>query len=146
MQVIFYRNSSDPKCVNKNIANLGSADCQVKHDRGVLTPTVIVAKSAIPSFAQVNYMRISGLNRYYYASVRELPAGQIEITGKVDALMTYNTGIRNINTTILRQENYYNKYYQDDLCPVRTTKTIIYKTVGIMPSVKTNILTVDGGN
>lgn len=145
MNVTFYRNSSDPRKVNKSISSLGSADCQVKHDRGVTNPTVIISKTALSNFADVNYMYISGLHRYYYAKVTELPAGMLEITGDVDVLMTYKSGIKNITCTIARQENLYNKYYQDDMMPVRSTKTVTYKTVGVLPTAKTNIITVDGG-
>lgn len=145
MRVTFYRNASDYKKVNKSLTVLGSADCEVKHDRGVLTPLVIISKKNCPNFAQVNYMHIQGLNRYYYAKVSELPAGMLQIEGNVDVLMSYGSGIRGITCTILRQEHLYNKYYQDDKVSIRATKTITYKTVGVLPSAKTNIITVDGG-
>lgn len=145
MNVTFYQNSSDPLVANKTISAIGSANCEVKHERGVLEPSVIISKQAAGDFANINYMYISGLHRYYYAKVAELPAGMLEITGNVDVLMSYNSGIKNITCTIIRQENLYNKYYQDTMCPVRATKTLTYKTVGTLPNVKTNIITVDGG-
>lgn len=147
MQVTFYSNSSDPRVVSKTISTIGSASCEVKHERGVLNPSVIISKQAVGDFfANINYMYISGLHRYYYAKVAELPAGMLQIDGEVDVLMTYNSGIRNINCTIMRQQNLYNKYYQDDKVSIRSTKTVIYKTVGVLPIAKTNIITVDGGN
>lgn len=144
--VRFYSNSSDPKKVGKSLSSLGSATCNLKHDSDVLQPTIEVAKSAISNWSRVNYMYIPDYGRYYFitGNISET-AGIMTVHGRVDVLQTYSSGIRNVTCEIERQENNYNKYYQDEFCPVRTTKTYIYKTLGNLPRASSIILTVDGG-
>lgn len=147
MEVTFYRNNSDNRTVNKSLTTIKTIGCWIKDDCSMLNPTIKISRDALPSFANVNYMYIDTFGRYYNISPSSMVmvGDFVEITGEVDPLYSNANAIRNVSCVVLRQENKYNKYYQDTELPIRAEKTFIYKKVGSLPDVKTNVLTVDGG-
>lgn len=145
MVVNFYSTSSDEKKVDKSLNSLGSCDCQLQEPCEVLRPVFIVDRSEISNFAICNYMFIPNLGRYYYAKLRMLPGGMLEITGNVDVLMSWRSGIRGVTCDIVRQEHNYNEFYVDTLLPKRSSKNIQYLKIGEIPANNGIYLTVTGG-
>lgn len=141
----FYSTSSDEKKVDKSLNSLGSCDCQLQEPCEVLRPVIIVDRSEISNFAMCNYMHIPNLGRYYYAKLRMLPGGMLEVTGNVDALMSWRGGIRGVTCDIVRQEYNFNEFYVDTLLPKRSSKNIQYLKIGEIPANNGIYLTVTGG-
>lgn len=146
MRVMFYRNNSDERQVNKSISQLSSVDCRIKEGTSMLNPIIEIMGSSFSAWSSANYMYIDTFNRYYFIDdITASNGGVISVSGRVDVLQSNSNAIRNINCLVLRQQNRYNRYYQDSKLQIRSQKTFIYKKIGSLPSVKTNILTVDGG-
>lgn len=145
MVVNFYSTSSDEKKVDKSLNSLGSCDCQLQEPCEVLRPVVIVDRSEISNFAICNYMYIPNLGRYYYAKLRMLPGGMLEVTGNVDVLMSWRGDIRKISCVISRQQYVNSKYYIDTELPVRVERSTFFKKVGSVPHGNNICITVVGG-
>lgn len=145
MQAIFYNNRSDSRKLSKSISQLATVDCQLKDDCSLLNPVLIISHGALSSYAQCNYMYIPEFKRYYYASVSALAGDMLEVAGEVDVLMSYASGIRALQCTILRQERVFNPYIVDNFMPSRAQRNIQYVGVGTYSAGTGLYLTVDGG-
>lgn len=148
MNVTFYSNRSDEKKVGKSLSLIKSVPCRIKENTSMSSPTIILHKDSLPNWNSVNYMYIDTFSRYYFvepSAIKAVTGGEVEVGGRIDPLQSNLGSILNITCLVLRQENKYNKYYQDSELPIRSQKTYVYKKVGELPSAKTNILTVDGG-
>lgn len=146
MTVQFFNNTSDNRKISKNIALLGSVDCQLKESCSLLRPVVILARETLPRYAECNYMYIPKFRRYYYADVSAMVGDMLEIGGNVDVLMTYANQLRALNVTIVRQENMFNDFFVDQQLPIRQTKTIQFAKIGTYNAGTGMYLTVDGGS
>lgn len=147
MQVTFYYNTSDRRKLRKSLTEITTVQCWIKDDCSLRRPTIRIERSALTSFKDVNYMYIDTFGRYYFISDDVATVGDfLFITAEdVDPLMSNVSPILGIQCVILRQEFKFNKYYVDDNFPVRQTRTYIWKKVGELPHIRSNILTVDGG-
>lgn len=146
MKVTFYRMKSDADRVRKNISAVTTVDCWFKDNTSMLRPTIKIERSALPVFKDVNYFYIDTFNRYYDIAGDVLMVGDfLEVSGTVDALMSNANSIYGLTCYVLRQENAKNLYYNDNELAVKQSKSFTYKMIGTLPSVRTNILTVDGG-
>lgn len=146
MQVILYDNSSDKRKLSKSLTKLTTLECQLKEKCSLLQPRLIINHAALSSYARCNYMYIPDFKRYYFCSIVALAGDMLEIDGDVDVLMTYSSGIRAIQCTIVRQENKFNKYFKDDFIAIRANRSIQYVKVGTYNAGTGLYLTVDGGN
>ena len=71
-----------------------------------------------------NYAYIEEFNRYYFVTnVTSTYNGLWEIELHVDVLMSFKEGILNLNALVLRQENDYNLYLEDDDIPMEYAPT-----------------------
>lgn len=145
MQVMLYNNSSDARRLSKNINLLATANCQLKDDCSLLRPRLVINHSTLSAYANCNYMYIPDFRRYYYCNVSALPGDMLELTGDVDVLMSYASGIRSIRCTIIRQEKVYNPYIVDNFMPSRAQRNIQRISVGTYNAGVGLYLTVDGG-
>ena len=112
MIVKFMVNSSPEIYVNKSVSISKQVDCNLKGEVDILHPTLIVKDVAIGS---CNYMQIPDFsNRYYYIdSALTRNNGILEITGRVDVLMSHKTEILALGGIVARQENLYNGELKD---------------------------------
>lgn len=145
MQVIFYNNRSDSRKLSKSITQLSSVNCQLKDTCSLLNPSLIISHGALSAYATCNYMYIPDFKRYYYASVSALTGDMLEVRGEVDVLMSFASGIRALQCTILRQERVYNPYIVDSFMPSRAQRNIQYVGIGTYNAGTGLYLTVDGG-
>ena len=112
MTVNFMVNSSPEIYVNKTVSISKQVDCNLKGEVDILHPTLIVKDVKIGS---CNYMQIPDFNnRYYYIdSVITRNNGILEISGRVDVLMSHKTEILALGGIVSRQEVLYNAELKD---------------------------------
>lgn len=146
MQVAFGTVLKDPRYMDKPYSPLATFDCMWKSETSIEEPTIIC--TVFSGYARCNYFVIPEWNRRYFVTSRVVGNNNLlHISGKVDSLSTYADYIRRKNTLILRQENVWNPYIQDNELPVRTERIIEYQKVGSVgnPKGQNIILTVSGG-
>lgn len=112
MTVNFMVNSSPEIYVNKTVSISKQVNCDLKGPVDVLRPTLIVKDVSVGS---CNYFQIPDFsNRYYYIdSMITHNSGVIEISGRVDVLMSHKTEILALGGIVARQENSYNVELKD---------------------------------
>lgn len=105
--------TSDPNYkVDKSVTVQLSLSCTLKDETSVENPTILVATNT--NISACNYMYIPEFDRYYFitdiVSVRD---GLWAVSGHVDVLYTYSSGIKGCTATLKRQENLFNLYLDD---------------------------------
>lgn len=131
MNVTFYKNNSSDNTINKSLTmTYGTVACTVKEPISVLNPVVILGYSEY--IEKSNYMYIEEFGRYYYITdIKPLTGGRIQISGRVDVLMSNKKEILNLECIIDKQEssgtNYSDKYLDDGsfVTECRTFNSII---------------------
>ena len=112
MNVIFYKNKSDKKYIDKSIELIANVNCIFKDDTTIKNPTLIL--SNISGLNQSNYLYIEEFERYYYIDNITYSQQRYYIECSCDVLMSFSTGIKNCTAIIERQENEYNLYLNDE--------------------------------
>lgn len=115
MNIILYK-ITDPKI--KLVKSLGtgkSIAVQIKNPTNFLNPEFTVQKSDVIDY---NYMYVESFKRYYFYDPPSTQNSDIvTIKGNVDALMTYQSQIKNTGAIVERQQNLYNLYLADSQVP-----------------------------
>lgn len=142
MVVKLFVNNSDTKTVSKSLTNIAIYDCTVKYPCDILSPTILIHDTD-NNIARANYVFIQDWQRYYYANVTATPT-MWELSCNVDALMSWSTSIRNINTYIERQEFVYSAYIPDNNVTVTTQRGITYNKLGTLSDDYTIVLVTTG--
>ena len=114
MQVIFYSCADDRRTVNKTLTQITTADCDVWDSCNIKDPTLLLDYAA--NLTGVNYAFIPDWNRYYYVSSPTIENGtQLIAELHEDCLMSWKTGILNLNATVVRTaQNGKGNLYLDD--------------------------------
>lgn len=108
-----YTNTSDRRTANKTLELIASKDCEFKGDVDVLRPVLLLTGDA-STYSLCNYVQIPAFNRYYYATVKSVPGGMVEISCSRDPLTTaWHLGLPDRSAVIERQENNWNLYLND---------------------------------
>lgn len=124
ISVKLMHNSSPVEKIGKNLDAGTEFTCDLKADTSVLKPTLILQSAS--SLAGFNYMYIPDFNRYYFIDDIVSKNNVIwEVSGHVDVLQTYKTGILSNTAVLRRQQNKYNTYLNDDKWPVYTYDDVI---------------------
>ena len=105
MTVTLYKTSDDPRVVNKTLTAVGNTiSATAKGNFSIISPTLILDYTG--SMTGVNYFYITDFGRYYYITDISLDiGGRIVISGAIDVLKTYATGIGNATATVIRSES-----------------------------------------
>lgn len=148
MNVQFYNNKSDSRKLSKNIVPLGGVvACMLKEPCEILYPVLKLKRSSLQDYAQCNYMFIPAFNRYYFVKCKALTGDMLEVEAlKVDVAMTYASGIRALKCTIVRQEHLFNKFFGDNVIPIRANRSIQRVSVGTYDAGMGIYVTADGGS
>ena len=144
MTVNFMVNSSPEIYVNKSVSISKQVDCNLKGEVDILHPTLIVKDVAIGS---CNYFQIPDFsNRYYYIdSVLTRNNVILEITGRVDVLMSHKTEILKLGGIVARQENLYNVELKDTDYTALNYRRVQTKAFSHEFTQSNFVLTVAGG-
>lgn len=112
LTVNLYHNSSPDNKIGKDLDTPTTFSCVLKEECSILKPTIIIEAATAP--ITYNYMYIDDLQRYYFIDDIVSKNNKIwEITGHVDVLETYKSGILAQSAVIGRQQKKYNLYLND---------------------------------
>lgn len=123
MEVVLYKNKSAPNVLTKNISKVRTVAGVIFKDKNnldILRPVIVLnLGDSMTHFVDFNYVHIEGLHRYYYVDDIATVAGLVEVTCRVDVLMSHKKDIQNSTQYILRQQSRYeNPYLMDNLLPI----------------------------
>ena len=146
LTVNFYTNSSENYRVDKTITLQATADCLLKEATSVENPVIIINSGS--NISGFNYMYIQDFGRYYFITdIVSVRNGVWEVSGHVDVLMTYRSGIKACQATCKRQENLFNMYLDDPEFKTYNNADIVTKalTGGALNKNMSYILVTAGG-
>lgn len=125
MNIVLYNNLSDNRTLNKTIIELSTVDIKLKNDGELLRPLITLSSAFLPPSA--NYAYIEKFGRYYFIeSQKIIPGNMLEISLKVDVLMSWKSIINNSNVIAVRSTNRGHKMLPDNI-PIQAKRNIIYK-------------------
>lgn len=108
-----YTNLSDRRMANKALELIASKNCEFKGDVDVLRPVLLLTGDA-SDYSLCNYVQIPDLHRYYYATVKSVPGGMVEISCSPDPLTSaWHLGLADLYAVIERQQEQFNLYLND---------------------------------
>lgn len=111
-----YTNYSDNRVIDKRITQIAEISGKIKGDCLMTAPTIIIQNR---DMTNVNYLYINDFNRYYYISeIKVMTGGVIELSCKVDVLMSFKTEIKQLKVNILRYENTAPTFLADTRIPL----------------------------
>ncbi len=124
MNIKFGYTFDDKRTLIKNVTWYNTFICKPYTDYNITAPILIIA-NATGAISNNNYAYIEDYNRYYFVeSVSVGRSGMYVVKLKVDVLMTYANGIKNLNTIITRQENIGINDIIDDKLPLLNKKEL----------------------
>lgn len=138
----------DPRNTRKDMRVIKECEIHIKGEVNILHPKFSV--NGFDGYEDCNYMYIPAWKRYYFIDEIKLDNYLVLwVSGRVDALSTWWSYLKNVQCLIQRQEFVWNPFIQDTQLPVRTERLIEYQKIGNIgsPSSKGNniVLTATGG-
>lgn len=129
MTLALYENKSDEIVLDKNITTLATYNGYMKNESSILNPIVrIEGAFNIGNLVNANYMYLPDYRRYYYITdIAQIRANLVEITGRVDVLMSFKDEIRLCSGIVRKNAKEYNLYLDDGTLKVYQNKLIITK-------------------
>lgn len=104
MNCTLYTVADDKRVVNKTLGTGATLTCHVYEGCDITQPKILVDYDA--SLTTCNYMYIDDFHRYYFIDNIRFDAGKrMIIEGSVDVLYTYQSEIKNLTATCIRNEN-----------------------------------------
>lgn len=112
LSVTLMNNASPIEKIGKSLTAVGSYACVLKQDTSILKPVIRIQTS--DNIVTCNYMYIPDLSRYYFIDDIVSENNNIwNISGHVDVLETYKSGILSNTAVIKRQQYKFNTYLND---------------------------------
>ena len=113
-----YKNQSENNDVQKIITDAKQVDAYSRESVDILNPVVDLQGYTVNEY---NYCYIQELRRYYYIEkVSAAPNGVMQLSMKVDVLMSYISDIKASHGLITKQRE-YNPYYGENDVDARQT-------------------------
>ena len=146
VDIIFYNNNSDRRCINKLLTESKTISGNIKSQYTSSGISLDIDKSVagITPF-QFNYMKYD--NKFYYIdNVDFVSQNIIRLNCSVDLLETYKSQILKQTAVLNRSETSYNRYLNDDNLHINAYKRVQTKAFDkSFSAVSTPILIVTGG-
>lgn len=125
--IVLQTNLSDNRKLDKEVNEITSLSGTFKSATSIIDP-VIVVEANLSDLKNCNYMTIEEFGRkYYVTNIRSISNDLVEISGHVDVLSTYATGIRKNSAIIRKQANQYNLYLNDGALKTYQNPRIVTK-------------------
>ncbi len=104
MDVILCNNASETNIINKRITTVHTVSgAVIKGNISYETPVIVLAYAGAVAH-NINYMKITELNRcYYITDIINLTGGRYEIHGKVDVLESFKAQILGLQCIVDKQ-------------------------------------------
>ena len=122
MNVNLYNVSDPPNKISKKLNDkLVIENVRFKNEGtlDVLNPIIIIQLSdEISDYIKYNYVEIPKFTRYYWITSITTSGGLVEISCKVDPLMSFKNDIIGSLQYVSRSENVNNRYLVDNLLPI----------------------------
>ena len=131
MEIKLYYNSSDNRCIKKNVTNEFTITGTLRESTSIIKPEITIT-SAVP--LRYNYCYIPSLKRYYYINdIVSVKNGVWKIIMEVDPLMSFKNDIVSLKVVVSKQSSVTNgDEYIDDGSLV--TDNLMFKTVYNFPN------------
>lgn len=129
MNISFGVTTSEPRQLDKSVSYSSTISGTLRNNTNVVDPTILVDAN-VSTLAGCNYMSIPAFNRLYFITeIRSISDDLCEVSGHVDVLSTYKTGIRTNSAIISRsaQQGNWNLYLNDPMLKVTSKSEIITK-------------------
>lgn len=123
--VALQNNASPKNQLNKSVSGVLSVSGTLKDGTSVIDPVILV-QAPLSTLVNANYMTITAFGRsYFITDIRSIREGLVEVSGHVDVLSTYASGIRGNSAVIYRQENDWNLYLDDGTFQVYNNPNVL---------------------
>lgn len=112
MKATFYSSTAEKNKLDKTGFLTGKVETniQIKESCGMLTPVIIMSANVTGK----NYVHIPIFGRYYFiTNITRLDNDRIEVSCKVDVLMSFKDDIAKLKIIATRSSNRYNQYLVD---------------------------------
>lgn len=122
MEIKFYYNSSDNRCINKELLREHSLNGNIKERTSMINPTFTV-KSSTP--LNYNYVHVPSFRRYYFiTNITNVGNDLWQVEMNVDVLMSFRGDILNFHGVAVKQTEISNgDEYIDDGSLVTNAKS-----------------------
>lgn len=148
MTVILYTNSSPDNAVSKTLAQISSNEFVFKESSSILNPVIRLSGLNVADLKDCNYMYIDDLSRYYYiTNIQTVRTNLVEVSGRVDPLMSFKDEILSNTAIISRNEKAWNLFINDGVLKTYQNPQIATSnfTSGFTKSNPSIVLAVAGG-
>lgn len=123
--VALQNNASPKNQLDKSVSGVLSVSGTLKDGTSVIDPVILV-QAPLSTLVNANYMTIAAFGRsYFITDIRSIREGLVEVSGHVDVLSTYASGIRGNRAVIYRQENDWNLYLDDGTFQVYNNPSVL---------------------
>lgn len=110
-----YTTTSENNKVVKELNLIKSVEIKLKENTDILNPVLLLSRNALQNMTSANYLYLPEFKRYYYIkNVKAVIGNMIEISCRIDVLMSHADEIKKLVGVVKRQENRYNMYLTDD--------------------------------
>ena len=147
MTIKLYVNQSDPKTVDKILANELAISGTARDPLDMVNPVLEVEGDIVSSIGQYNYLYIEDYARYYFITSITGDSYQLStVHAHCDILSSAKAWLRPRLATIGRNEKLYNAYINDPEFPAYAYKNIVTRTFPSgLNSDSIILMTVGGG-
>lgn len=113
MEIVLYKNMSEPNRLNKVIQDPVHVNGYLRDASAIINPVLRISMSA-DDLINYDYLYIPVWNRYYYISdYVSVRAGITDVSCTVDVLMSYRSDINDL-TVIVDKQQYNGSVYIND--------------------------------
>ena len=121
MTITLYKTSDENSRVVKTLTDNISMTGNIVEETNVISPSILI--SNIENIASYNYCFITEFGRYYYIKeIISVRNGIWRLNLRVDVLMTYSDGIKDLNAIVMRQQNQVNLLLDDGYIPIQANQ------------------------
>lgn len=114
MNVTFYTNNSPNNTISKSLTSIVSIDFTFKDGTTIQNPVIRISGQDLTLFRDCNYMYIDTTQRYYYVTgITSVRNNLVEVSGRVDPLMSFKDEILTNTAIVSRNEKSWNLFIND---------------------------------
>lgn len=129
MTIILQTNNSERIRLDKDLTTVMTLTGTLKTETSITNPTVLI-EADLDDLAEVNYFTVTEFGRSYFipgGGMRSIRNGLVEISGVVDVLTSFASGIRANRGIVAKQENDWNLYVNDGTFRVYQNPMVLTK-------------------